>query len=130
MESIASGYMPLYYFYAAQGKGGKIAVPMSSQDLYTYFAYMSGIAAEGGTVAYDIDMLHVLDLLIGQLERIRSEPREAAGAHAGLSAARVDALIQRYGSEVHDIATAPARPYAAPATSSFAEPGTLFSLAA
>jgi hypothetical protein len=130
MDSIVNGYIPHFYFYVAQGNGGKIALPMSGQALYTNFSHMSGIAAEGGTVAYNIDMLHVLDLLIGQLDRIRSQPHEAAGAHAGLSAERVDALIQQYGSEVHDLATAPAKPYAAPAPSSFAEPGKLFSLAA
>jgi hypothetical protein len=130
MKTAASGYMPLSYIYATRNNGGKITVPMSGQALYTSFAFMSGVPAEGDSAGYSVNMLHILDLLMGQLERIKAEPHEAAGAHAGLSPARVQALIQQYGSEAHDLANAPASPYAGPAPSSFAEPGKLFSIAA
>jgi hypothetical protein len=130
METPACGYVPLSYIYATRNNGGKISVPMSGQALYASFSNVSGVPAEGGSTAYSLDMLHVLDLLLGQLERIKSEPREAAGAHAGLSAVKVEALIQRYGAEAHGLATAAPSPYAGPGPSSFAEPGALFSLAA
>ncbi len=129
MEALASNYLPLAYVYSAYYGGGKTAVPvLRSQALYANFSHVSGVAAQDGTAAYSVDKLHILDVLIGRLESVKSEPLAAAEAPESLSPGRVDALIQQYGAEVHAIATAPALPYAP--SSSIAEPGMLFGLAA
>ncbi len=131
MESVASNFLPLNYMYSAQYGAGRASVPvLRSQALYANFSHVSGVPAQDGTAAYDIDKLHILDVLIGRLESVKSDPLGAAEAPASMSPSRVDALIQQYGAEVHAIATAPALPYAPFAVKSMAEPGMLFSMAA
>jgi hypothetical protein len=131
MEILASGYIPLSYVYAARYGEGRASVPvLKSQALYANFSHVSGVPAQDGTAAYSIDKLHILDVLIGRLESIKSEPLAAAEASSNLNPSRVDALIQQYGAEMHAIATAPALPYAPSSSMSLAEPGMLFSMAA
>jgi hypothetical protein len=131
MEALASNYVPMSYLYYPRFGEGRAAVPvLRSQALYANFAHVAGVPAMDGTAAYSVDKLHILDVLIGRLQSVKSEPLPAAEAPAGLSSGRIDALIQQYGAEVHAIATAPALPYAPSATSLVAEPGMLFQMAA
>jgi len=131
METLASNYVPIAYLYTPRYGEGRTSVPvLKSQALYANFSHVSGVAAEAGTAAYSVDKLHILDILIGRLESVKSEPLAAAEESSSLSSGRVDALIQQYGSEVHAIATAPALPYVPSVSSAYAEPGMLFSMAA
>ncbi len=131
MEAIASSYVPLAYVYAARYGDGRATVPvLKSQALYANFSHVSGVAAEDGTAAYSIDKLHILDILIGQLESLKSQPLAASEAPVDRNPGQVDALIQQYGAEVHALATAPALPYSPSASASLALPGMLFSMAA
>ncbi len=131
MEILASNYVPLSYLYAARYGEGRATVPvLKSEALYANFSHVSGVAAQDGSAAYGIDKLHILDVLIGQLESVKSQPLASAEASDSLNSGRVDALIQQYGAEVHAIATAPALPYAPSASMALAEPGMLFSMAA
>ena len=131
MEALSSNYVPLSYVYSARYGEGRASVPvLKSQALYANFAHVAGVPAQDGTAAYSIDKLHILDVLIGQLESVRSEPLAAVEAPEGLSSPRIDALIQQYGAEIHSIVTAPALPYVPNASMSIAEPGSLFSRAA
>jgi hypothetical protein len=131
VEILTSNYVPIAYVYAAHYGECRASVPvLKSQALYANFAHVSGVAAEAGTAAYSIDKLHILDVLIGRLESVKSEPLAAVEASNGLGSGRVDALIQQYGAEVHAIATAPALPYVPSVSSAYAEPGMLFSMAA
>jgi hypothetical protein len=131
MEALASNYVPLTYVYSAYYGGGRATVPvLKSQALYANFSHVSGVAAQDGTAAYSVDKLHILNVLIGQLESIKTQPLAAVESPSSLSSSRIDALIQQYGSEVHAIATAPALPYAPYASASMPEPGMLFSMAA
>jgi hypothetical protein len=131
MEALASNYLPLSYVYAARYGEGRATVPvLRSQALYAKFSHVAGVAAQDGAAAYSIDKLHILDVLIGQLVSIKSEPLAASEAPNNLSSSRVDALIQQYGAELHSAATAPVLPYAPAASSAVAAPGSLFSMAA
>lgn len=131
MEVLASSNLPLSYVYAARYGEGRATVPvLKSQALYANFSHVAGIAAQDGTAAYSIDKLHILDVLIGRLESVKSDPLAAAEAPSNLNPSRVDALIQQYGAEMHAIATAPALPYAPSSSMSLSEPGMLFSMAA
>jgi hypothetical protein len=131
VEALASNFVPLSYVYAARYGEGRAAVPvLKSQALYANFSHVAGVAAQDGSAAYSIDKLHILDVLIGQLVSIKSQPLAAAAAPAELSGGRVDALIQQYGAELHAAATAPALPYAPSASASIGAPGMLFSMAA
>jgi hypothetical protein len=127
-EAIASNYLPISYVYAARYGEGRVSLPvLRSQALYASFQHVSGVPAEAGVAAYSVDKLHILEVLIGRLQSVKSEPLAAREAPAGLDSRRVDALIQQYSAQMHAIATAPALPYAPSLPS---EPGMLFSLAA
>jgi hypothetical protein len=129
--NMASSSIPLSYVYTPHFGEGRTVVPvLRSQALYANFSHVSGVAAEDGTAAYSVDKLHILDVLIGRLESVKSQPLASAEAPRDLDSGRIDALIQQYGSEVHAIATAPALPYAPSASMTLAEPGMLFSMAA
>jgi len=131
MDALASNFVPMSYVYAARYGEGRATVPvLRSQALYANFSHVAGVAAPDGEAAYSIDKLHILDVLIGQLVSIKSEPLAASEASSSLSPSRVDALIQQYGAELHAAATAPALPYAPAASSAVAAPGSLFSMAA
>ena len=127
METVSSGLIPLSYVYGAYF-GGRATVPvLRSQALYANFQHVSGVPAEAGTAAYSVDKLHILDVLIGRLESLKSQPLPAREAPAGLSPRGVDALIDQYSAQVHALVSAPALPYA-PKTG--VEAGMLFSFAA
>ena len=131
MEILASGSVPLSYVFAARYGEGRATVPvLKSQALYANFSHVAGVPAEDGTAAYSVDKLHILDVLISQLESIKSQPLAGAEASGSMNSTRVDALIQQYGAEVHAIATAPSLPYVPSASMSMALPGMLFSMAA
>jgi hypothetical protein len=131
MEVLSSNYVPLSYVYSARYGEGRATVPvLKSQALYANFSHVSGVPAEDGTAAYSVDKLHILDVLIGRLESVKTEPLAAIEAPESLSSSRVDALIQQYGAEIHSIAIAPALPYVPNASMSLTEPGMLFSMAA
>jgi hypothetical protein len=128
MDIQASNYVPLSYVYAARFGEGRATVPvLRNQALYANFSHVAGVPAPDGSAAYSVDKLHILDVLISQLESVRTEP-PAALAPEGPGPSRVDALIQQYGAEIHAIVTAPATPYSPSA--SLAQPGMLFSTAA
>jgi hypothetical protein len=131
MEALSSSYVPLSYVYSPRYGEGRTSVPvLKSQALYANFSHVAGVPASDGTAAYSIDKLHILDVLIGRLESVKSEPLAAVEAPDTLNSTRIDALIQQYGAEVHAIATAPALPYVPYASMPATEPGMLFSMAA
>ena len=111
----------------ANGRG-RMSLPIYGQARFSDFSYVSNLSDQDNTAIFSEDRNRILALLIGQAELIRAEPHESSEAPLGLSASRVDALIQQYAIEVHNLATANKRPIAAPAL--FAEPGILFSISA
>jgi len=128
VEAVSSNYLPLSYVYAARYGGEHLSVPvLRSQALYANFQHISGVPAEDGAAAYSVDKLHILEVLIDQLESVKSQPLAAMEAPKDLNPGRVDALIQQYGTEIHALVSAPALPYAPNAAPA---PGALFSLAA
>lgn len=128
VEAVSTNYLPLSLVYAARYGGEHLSVPvLRSQALYANFQHISGIPAEDGAAAYSIDKLHILEVLIDQLESVKSQPLAAVEAPKDLSPGRVDALIQQYGTEIHALATTPTLPYVPSAAPS---PGALFTLAA
>jgi hypothetical protein len=128
MDSISSGYMPISYIYANRYGGGKTLVPMSGQALYSNFANVSGLPAPGGTPAYGVDTLRILDILIGQLAGAKPAESPPLEIPANNSTSTIDGLIQSYASEMHDVMTAPSNPYSSPLA--LGKPGTLFSIGA
>ena len=126
-DAIASNYLPISLVYAPRYGEGRVSLPvLRSQALYASFQHVAGVPAQDGVAAFSVDKLHILEVLINRLERVKSDPLAAREAPPSMEPGRVDALIEQYSAEIHAIATAPAPPYAPRAS----EPGMLFSLAA
>ena len=128
MNPMTSRFLPLSSIYANRYGVDKMTLPMSSQALYSNFEHISGHASEYGDAGFGPTALHILDALIGLLQGVGSEPKALPEAPMNPRGSDVDALIQRYGAEVHEAATAATLPYSNRAA--FAWPGTLFSLTA
>ncbi len=128
-EPIASNYLPLSQAYAPRYGEGRVSLPvLQSQALYANFRHVSGVPAREGMAAYSVNKLHILEVLIGRLEKLKTSPEAAVEpALATLDPERIDALIQEYSSRMHAAARTPPIPYTATAQ---VEPGMLFSLAA
>ncbi|HUW42448.1 MAG TPA: hypothetical protein VMV90_15685 [Rectinemataceae bacterium] len=129
VEAVSSGYLPLSFVYAARyGGQDRITVPvLPSQALYANFQHILGVPAQKGAATYGIDRLQVLEVLLEQLESAKTQAPPVREAPADFGASGVDALIGKYGGELHALATAPARPYAQAPTLA---PGAIFSIAA
>ena len=103
---------------------GKMALPVDSSALiYSHFEHVSGIPAPDGTQGVSISKLNLLDVLIGQLNRIQKASLTQSSADPTEG---VDALIENLRSQIKQAkASSEAMPYN-PAPNM--EPGALFSL--
>jgi hypothetical protein len=128
MDSISNGYMPISYIYSNRYGEGKTIVPMAGQALYSNFDNVAGIDASGGTAAYGVDSVQVLDAIIGELNEAKQDSSTAVAIPENPGRSETDSLVRSYGADLHDIATAPVRPYGL--SSGFALPGALFSVEA
>lgn len=128
MNPISSRFLPLSSIFANRYSVDKMDLPMSSQALYSNFEHISGHASEDGDSGFGPTALHILDALIGLLKGVGSESRSIPEAPLNPQGSEVDALIQRYGAEVHEVAMAKPLPYSN--RSAFAWPGTVFSMTA
>ena len=118
---------------------GKMSLPVDSSALvYSHFEHVSGVAAPKGTQGVSINHLHLLDVLISQVNQIKSgaisqrETVPAASANnAQINASHfngeyVDALIESYTNQISQAkASSEAMPYI---PSPEAQSGAVFNL--
>ena len=133
VRGIPNSSVPAINYAIAQG--GKMSLPVDPASLiYSHFEHVSGIAAPKGTQGVTISKLNLLDVLIGQLNQIKkgsaalSPVQGASGNSAGMSAGRLQTLIENYSSQIRQAkAASAAMPYI-PAPS--AQSGAVFSISA
>ena len=101
---------------------GKMSIPVDSSTLvYSQFEHVSGVLAPEGTPGVSISKLNLLDVLIGQLNRIKTttNAQPQVNPYKG-----VDALIEELSSKIRQ-AEAETNPYL---PSAKPEPGKLLNL--
>ena len=79
---------------------GRMSLPVNSSSLvFSHLRYVSGVPAPEGIQGISIDKLHLLDSLIGQLNRIKNN---AVSQHMeeGADPQNLDALIESYRSQL------------------------------
>ena len=93
--------------------GGRMALPVSrSSYIYSHFEHVSGIPAPEGTQGVAISKLKILDVLIDQLSQIKSKREPSVGASGEMTDERIDALIDKYETEIRGArAASAALPY-------------------
>ncbi|MFP4374489.1 MAG: hypothetical protein ACLFPO_09160 [Spirochaetaceae bacterium] len=81
---------------------GKLSLPVNSPLGYARLKHIQGVppSADGG--GFSIQKLQALDSLIDRLARLKSVERFTANDD-GASAEQVDAMIERYSAQLHQI---------------------------
>jgi hypothetical protein len=106
-------------------QGGKTSFPVNPSSLiYSHFEHVSGVAAPEGIQGITINKLNLLDVLIGQLNKVKNPPQ--AASYSDLNAPRFNKLIENLTSQIRQAKSAStAMPYI---PSPSAQSGAVFSL--
>lgn len=102
------------YSYAAyshsRGASGKLYVPVKpSSVVYAQFDHISGIAARKGQSGVSVSKIQILNTLIDNLSKIKSQT--IPQADSVMSDAQAEVLIKNYQAQIH-AATQTPTPYA------------------
>jgi len=107
-------------------QSSKMSLPVDpSSLLYSHFEHVSGIPAPKGTQGVSISKLNLLDVLIEQMNKIKSGSTVVSSASA-IPEDRLDALIEGYENQIRQAKVASADMPYKPSPS--APSGVLFSL--
>jgi hypothetical protein len=78
-----------------------MSLPVSpSQVIYSHFKHVSGTPAPEGTNGVNITKLKILDTLIEQLSRMKSQPHAELGITDEQDEERINALIDQYQKQI------------------------------
>ena len=88
------------HFNEIAANNGKMSFPVNSSSLvYSHLRHVSGVQAPDGSQGITISKLHLLDALIGQLNKIKSEGLPSSLTESS-SARDIEALIENYRSQI------------------------------
>lgn len=106
--------------------GSKMSLPVDSSSLvYSYFRHVSGIPAEEGTRGVSISKIHLLDVLIGQINQMKKSSPVALTS-SNVPEESIDYLISNYKNQIRQAkAASDAMPYISTPS---AQSGVLFNL--
>ena len=123
--AISSNSIPSIGYAITASMGGRTSLPVSpSMLIYSHFKHVSGIPAPEGTKGVNISKLKILDTLIEQLSKMKSQPAPELGNMSESDEKRINALIDQYQKQIKAAQAAPIYTPAAPVT------GALFNIAA
>jgi hypothetical protein len=110
LRGISNFSVPNLNHFAAND--GRMALPVNSSSLvFSHLRYVSGVPAPEGSQGISISKLHLLDKLIGQLNKIKNGAASQQMAD-GADARNIDALIENYRSQlVQAMAASEVMPY-------------------
>jgi len=122
--AVSSNSIPSIGYAITASMGGKTSLPVSPGMLiYSHFKHVSGIPAPEGTKGVNISKLKILDTLIEQLSKMKSQPAHELNLSES-DEKRINALIDQYQKQIKTAQAATIYTPAAPAT------GALFNIAA
>jgi hypothetical protein len=123
-----SSTLPSIGFAISASQSGRMSLPVApAMYIYSHFEHVSGVPAPEGTRGVTISKLKILDTLIEQLSRLKSQGNVELEAE-GKTEEQVDFLIEQYEQQIRQAqATSVAMPYA---TDSLAVTGAVFNLVA
>jgi len=122
--AISSNSIPSIGYAITASMGGRTSLPVSpSMLIYSHFKHVSGIPAPEGTKGVNISKLKILDTLIEQLSKMKSQPAAQINMNES-DEKRINALIDQYQKQIKAAQAAPIYTPAAPVT------GALFNIAA
>jgi len=105
-------------------RDGRASLPVApGLVIYSHFKHVTGTPAPEGTQGVNISKLRILDTLIEQLSKMKSQNNVDFGNLSGNDEQRINALIEQYQKQIKAAQSVSVYTPAAPAT------GALFSIA-
>lgn len=99
MISNITNLNPYSYHISSSGASGKLFVPVKpSSVIYAQFDHISGIAARNGQHGVSVSKIQILNTLIENLSRIKSNPNMQKALR--VSEEQADALISNYQQQI------------------------------
>jgi len=99
MISNITNLNPYSYHVSSSGASGKLFVPVNpSSVIYAQFDHISGIAASEGQQGVSVSKIQILNTLIENLSRIKSNPNMSKTLQ--VSEEQADALIKNYQQQI------------------------------
>lgn len=90
---------PYSYHVSSSGASGKLFVPVNpSAVIYAQFNHISGVAAKEGQQGVSISKIQILNTLIDNLSKIKSNPNTQKVIQ--ISEEQADALIKNYQQQI------------------------------
>jgi hypothetical protein len=122
--AVSSNPIPSIGYAITASMGGRTSIPVSpSMLIYSHFKHVSGTPAPEGTKGVNISKLKILDTLIEQLSKMKSQPSAEINLN-GSDEKRINALIDQYQKQIKAAQAVSIYTPAAPVT------GSLFNIAA
>jgi hypothetical protein len=122
---ISSNIIPTVGYAISASSGGKMSLPVApGMVIYSHFKHVTGTPAPEGTTGVNISKLKILNTLIEQLSRMKSQEGMSFGDISESDQKRIDALIDQYQKQIKAAQSVSVYTPAAPAT------GALFSISA
>ena len=99
MISNITNLNPYSYHISSSGASGKLFVPVNpSSVIYAQFDHISGIAAREGQQGVSVSKIQILNTLIENLSRIKSNPSTPKTMQ--VSEEQADVLIKNYQRQI------------------------------
>jgi len=123
--SVPNNTFPSIGYVITASKSGRMSLPVSpGLVIYSHFKHVSGTPAPEGTSGVNITKLKILNTLIDQLEKMKSQPAGDLGVINEQDENRLNALIDQYQQQIKTASSAGIYTPASPVT------GALFNIAA
>jgi hypothetical protein len=123
--AISNNSFPSIGYAITASMGGRTSLPVSpGMVIYSHFKHVSGTPAPEGTKGVNISKLKILDTLIEQLSKMKSQPSVDLGSLNESDEKRINALIEQYQKQIKAAQAANIYTPASPVT------GSLFNIAA
>ena len=95
-----------YNGIASGGASGKLYVPVNPANvIYAQFDHISGVAAKKGQHGVSITKIQILNTLIENLAKIKTQSSSSEYQQMHLSDEQVDVLIKNYQQQIKQAAT-------------------------
>jgi len=122
---VPNNTFPSIGFAISAANAGRMSLPVApGQVIYSHFKHVSGTPAPEGTTGVNISRLKILNTLIDQLDRMKSQGPASPGVIDENDEKRINALIDQYQKQIKAVQNAGLYSPAAPGT------GALFNITA
>jgi len=123
--AISNNSIPTIGYAITASMSGRTSLPVSpGMVIYSHFKHVSGTPAPEGTKGVNISKLKILDTLIEQLSKMKSQPAPELSNMSENDEKRINALIDQYQKQIKAAQAVSIYTPAAPVT------GALFNIAA